>query len=102
MLLKQKIERVRPAEFIAETTLIDAEENAMVMNRTFERCNSIFAAYKSLILALRNVSDCDVELDSNHHQLKRELFGEKDENTTLSNMLADVLAKNNINLIKKD
>ncbi|MEK5426964.1 hypothetical protein [Cytobacillus sp. FSL R7-0680] len=100
MYLKQKIERIDPAVFTAETTFTDKAGNVIVRSRTYERCNSIYAAYKSLVFALYDVEDCEVKFTTNHRQLNRELFEEKNKNTTLANMLDDVLAKNNIKLIQ--
>lgn len=100
MLLQQKIERVGPGEFNATVKITDDDGNAIVTNRTYTKSNSIYPAYKSLIYALHDESDCTIKVESNHVQLMRELFEQSNKNTTLSNILADLLAKNNIKLIK--
>lgn len=96
----QKIERIGPAQFEAEIKLVDGDETEKITTRTYERCNSIYAAYKSLIKALRGLQDCTVTLHTNHHQLSMELFEERAKNTTLANMLDDILAVNNIKIEK--
>lgn len=94
----QKIERIGPAQFEAEIKLVDGDKTEKITTRTYERCNSIFAAYKSLIKALRGLHDCTVTLHTNHHQLSVELFHERSKNTTLANMLDDIIARNNLEI----
>ncbi|MED4311686.1 hypothetical protein P9210_03590 [Heyndrickxia coagulans] len=94
----QKIERIGPAQFEAEIKLVDGSGNEKITTRTYERCNSIFAAYKSLIIAIRGLHDCTVTLHTNHHQLSVELFHERAKNTTLANMLDDIIARNNLEI----
>ncbi|WP_251460087.1 hypothetical protein [Weizmannia agrestimuris] len=98
MELYQKIERIGPARFEAEIKLVDDAGTEKVMTRTYERCNSIFVAYKSLITALRGLHDCTITLHTNHHQLSVELFHERAKNTTLANMLDDITAINNLEI----
>nr|WP_017553581.1 hypothetical protein [Heyndrickxia coagulans] len=95
----QKIERIGPAQFQAEIKLVDGD-GEKIMSQTYERCNSIYAAYKSLIKALRGLQDCTITLHTNHHQLSLELSGERAKNTTLANMLDDILAAHNIKIEK--
>lgn len=94
----QKIERIGPAQFEAEIKLVDGDGNEKITSQTYERCNSIYAAYKSLIKALRGLQDCTITLRTNHHQLSLELFEERAKNTTLANMLDDIIAINNIEI----
>ncbi|MGG3707359.1 hypothetical protein [Heyndrickxia coagulans] len=94
----QKIERIGPAQFQAEIKLVNGDGNEKITTRTYERCNSIFAAYKSLITALRGLHDCTITLYTNHHQLSVELFHERSKNTTLANMLDDITAINNLEI----
>ncbi len=96
----QKIERIGPAQFEAEIKLVDGDGNEKITSQTYERCNSIYAAYKSLIKALRGLQDCTITLQTNHHQLSVELSGERAKNTTLANMLDDILAAHNIKIEK--
>lgn len=96
----QKIERIGPAQFEAEIKLVDGDGNEKITSQTYERCNSIYAAYKSLIKALRGLHDCTITLYTNHHQLSVELFKERAKNTTLANMLDDILAAHNIKIEK--
>ncbi|WP_258434069.1 hypothetical protein [Heyndrickxia coagulans] len=94
----QKVERIGPAQFEAEIKLVDGDETEKITTRTYERCNSIYAAYKSLIKALRGLHDCTITLYTNHHQLSVELFEERAKNTTLANMLDDIIAINNVEI----
>ncbi|MDL5039510.1 hypothetical protein [Heyndrickxia coagulans] len=100
MEMYQKIERIGPAQFEAEIKLVDGDGTEKITTRTYERCNSIYAAYKSLITALRGLHDCTVTLHTNHHQLSVELFHERAKNTTLANMLDDIITINNIKIEK--
>ena len=97
MKIDMQIKRLSAGFYIVETQTNDNGE-LQEYNHTYEKSNSIFPLFRSLVLILRELEGVEVEITSNSDQFNEEMRTLDERNTSLVNMISDTVERNNLTL----